>query len=124
MGPPAAAGPPLQIALRAAPCSTILWASWDLIEVYDLRNLRSHAGTRLRCGRLATFGTFMTRSRTDPRAIPKGEFIGHPPGLAFLFATEMWERFSYYGMRALLVLYMVRYLLLPGHEDVIGLSAA
>ena len=33
--------------------------------------------------------------------------------MTFLFATEMWERFSYYGMRALLVLYMVKYLLLP-----------
>lgn len=32
---------------------------------------------------------------------------GHPPGLTTLFLTEMWERFSYYGMRALLVLYMV-----------------
>ena len=50
--------------------------------------------------------------------------FGHPRGLAFLFATEMWERFSYYGMRALLVLYMVKYLLLPGHaENVIGLGA-
>jgi POT family proton-dependent oligopeptide transporter len=35
--------------------------------------------------------------------IPKGEFLGHPKGLFLLFATEMWERFSYYGMRALLV---------------------
>jgi len=34
-------------------------------------------------------------------------FFGHPRGLATLFFTEMWERFSYYGMRALLVLYMV-----------------
>src|ERR1043166_8992557 len=52
-----------------------------------------------------------------------GEFLGHPRGLAFLFATEMWERFSYYGMRALLVLYMVRYLLKPEHaNDVIGLA--
>jgi len=50
--------------------------------------------------------------------------FGHPPGLAFLFATEMWERFSYYGMRALLVLYMVKYLFLPGHaETVIGYAA-
>ncbi len=32
---------------------------------------------------------------------------GHPPGLKYLFLTEMWERFSYYGMRALLVLYLV-----------------
>ena len=31
---------------------------------------------------------------------------GHPPGLYLLFATEMWERMSYYGMRGLLVLYL------------------
>src|SRR5215470_15271168 len=52
------------------------------------------------------------------------DLFGHPRGLSFLFATEMWERFSYYGMRALLVLYMVKYLLHPGHaENVIGLAA-
>jgi proton-dependent oligopeptide transporter, POT family len=52
------------------------------------------------------------------------DLFGHPRGLTFLFATEMWERFSYYGMRALLVLYMVKMLLLPGHaENVIGLGA-
>ncbi|MFN2239706.1 MAG: oligopeptide:H+ symporter, partial [Thermoanaerobaculia bacterium] len=33
-------------------------------------------------------------------------FFGHPRGLATLFFTEMWERFSFYGMRALLILYM------------------
>jgi proton-dependent oligopeptide transporter, POT family len=33
-------------------------------------------------------------------------FLGHPPGLFLLFLVEMWERFSYYGMRALLVLYL------------------
>ncbi|MEP6795983.1 MAG: peptide MFS transporter [Saprospiraceae bacterium] len=33
-------------------------------------------------------------------------FFGHPPGLATLFFTEMWERFSYYGGRAMLILYM------------------
>src|ERR1700692_2088830 len=38
-------------------------------------------------------------------------FLGHPVGLFILFFTEMWERFSYYGMRALLVLYMVDYLI-------------
>jgi POT family proton-dependent oligopeptide transporter len=41
------------------------------------------------------------------------DLFGHPRALTFLFATEMWERFSYYGMRALLVLYMVKYLLAP-----------
>ena len=33
-------------------------------------------------------------------------FFGHPRGLSTLFFTEMWERFSYYGMRALLILFM------------------
>lgn len=39
------------------------------------------------------------------------EYFGHPSGLFVLFFTEMWERFSYYGMRSLLVLYMTQYLL-------------
>jgi len=43
---------------------------------------------------------------TDLR-IPPGTLLGHPKGLFLLFMTEMWERFSYYGMRALLVLYVV-----------------
>jgi POT family proton-dependent oligopeptide transporter len=52
-----------------------------------------------------------------------GDLFGHPRGLTFLFATEMWERFSYYGMRALLVLYMTRYLLTPERAGgVIGLD--
>jgi POT family proton-dependent oligopeptide transporter len=52
------------------------------------------------------------------------EIFGHPRALSYLFATEMWERFSYYGMRSLLVLYMVKYLLLPQRAaDIIGLSS-
>ena len=48
-------------------------------------------------------------------------FFGHPKGPAFLAFTEAWERFSYYGMQTLLVLYMVHQLLLPGHvENVVG----
>ena len=35
------------------------------------------------------------------------QIFGHPAGLYVLFFTEMWERFSYYGMRAILVLYLV-----------------
>jgi POT family proton-dependent oligopeptide transporter len=59
-----------------------------------------------------------------PGPAARAEFLGHPRGLAFLFATEMWERFSYYGMRALLVLYMVKYVLLPGMAgQVVGLAA-
>ena len=41
-------------------------------------------------------------------------FFGHPGGLSTLFFTEMWERFSYYGMRAFLILYMVHVL---GFDD-------
>ena len=56
-------------------------------------------------------------------AVP-AEIFGHPKGLTFLFTTEMWERFSYYGMRSLLVLYMTKYLLLPEHAGgVRGLDA-
>jgi POT family proton-dependent oligopeptide transporter len=40
-------------------------------------------------------------------AAPAAARKGHPLGLYFLFGTEMWERFSYYGMRAILVLYLV-----------------
>ncbi|MBC7985792.1 MAG: peptide MFS transporter [Sphingomonadaceae bacterium] len=47
-------------------------------------------------------------------------FLGHPKGLGYLAFTEAWERFSYYGMQTLLVLYMVNELLLPGHVDNIG----
>jgi proton-dependent oligopeptide transporter, POT family len=57
------------------------------------------------------------------QARPGATLLGHPRALTFLFATEMWERFSYYGMRALLVLYMTKYLLHPDHADgVIGLA--
>src|ERR1043165_9965469 len=52
------------------------------------------------------------------------DLFGHPKGLTVLFGTEMWERFSYYGMASLLVLYLVKYLLLPGQvEAVIGYQA-
>jgi POT family proton-dependent oligopeptide transporter len=47
----------------------------------------------------------------------RGLFLGHPKGLAFLAMTEAWERFSFYGMRGLLVLYLVQELLLPGRID-------
>jgi len=45
------------------------------------------------------------------------QMFGHPRGLTYLFATEMWERFAYYGMRAILILYLVNFLLLPGHAE-------
>jgi proton-dependent oligopeptide transporter, POT family len=55
---------------------------------------------------------------------PAPDFLGHPRGLAVLCATEAWERFSYFGNTALVVLYMVKYLLQPGMaETVLGFGA-
>jgi POT family proton-dependent oligopeptide transporter len=51
-----------------------------------------------------------TAASTTPASMPavtRDTWLGHPKGLFLLFATEMWERFSYYGMRALLVLSLV-----------------
>ncbi|MDI1249119.1 MAG: peptide MFS transporter [Lacunisphaera sp.] len=50
-------------------------------------------------------------------------FLGHPRGLGYIAFAEAWERFSYYGMQTLLVLYMTRQLLLPGHvENIAGFT--
>ncbi len=46
-----------------------------------------------------------------PRGLQDTSFFGHPKGLAILFFTEMWERFSYYGMRGLLVFYLAQHFL-------------
>jgi POT family proton-dependent oligopeptide transporter len=53
----------------------------------------------------------MNGATGSPAAVASKQrtFLGHPVGLYILFFTEMWERFSYYGMRGLLVLYMVNY---------------
>jgi POT family proton-dependent oligopeptide transporter len=50
-------------------------------------------------------------------------FLGHPTGLFVLFFAEMWERFSYYGMRALLVLYLTKHFLFD-REAAYGLYGA
>ncbi|MEO7326858.1 MAG: MFS transporter, partial [Dokdonella sp.] len=42
-------------------------------------------------------------------ALAPVEFFGHPKGLYICFFTEMWERFSFYGMKALLLLYLTKY---------------
>ncbi|MDI5898926.1 peptide MFS transporter [Flavobacterium yafengii] len=42
-------------------------------------------------------------------ALNKEEFFGHPKALFILFFTEMWERFSFYGMKALLIFYLTKY---------------
>lgn len=52
-------------------------------------------------------------TQTMPLPKPGGEhtILGHPRGLLILFLTEMWERFSYYGMRALLIIYLTQHFL-------------
>lgn len=65
----------------------------------------------------------MSSSHLTPSAGPDSDraFLGHPRGLGYIAFAEAWERFSYYGMQTLLVLYMTRQLLLPGHvENVAG----
>jgi len=63
-------------------------------------------------------------SLTDGGALsPRKTFLGHPRGLVILFLTEMWERFSYYGMRALLVLYLTQHFLF-GPKEAQGIYAA
>ncbi|MBZ5611919.1 MAG: oligopeptide:H+ symporter [Acidobacteriia bacterium] len=58
--------------------------------------------------------TTVSTPQTDTR------FFGHPRGLATLFFTEMWERFSYYGMRAILILFMTA----PASSGGLGFSVA
>src|SRR5690554_6885925 len=53
-------------------------------------------------------GTVEARGTTAPA---RQEILGHPRGLVILFFTEMWERFSYYGMRGLLILYLTQHFL-------------
>src|SRR5688572_27502625 len=64
---------------------------------------RAHAQTDRNAHRkLRGRGRGMTVAPTPSSA----QWFGHPRGLSTLFFTEMWERFSYYGMRALLILFM------------------
>jgi POT family proton-dependent oligopeptide transporter len=70
---------------------------------------------------MSTSATLIT---TAPSDAEDTSFLGHPKGLGFIVFTEAWERFSFYGMQALLVLYMSSYLLHPGTvESVAGFTA-
>ena len=64
-------------------------------------------------------------AETSAPAVMEGTFLGHPKGLFVLFLTEMWERFSYYGMRSLLALYMLNYLFIKPEvgKQVLGFNA-
>jgi POT family proton-dependent oligopeptide transporter len=61
---------------------------------------------------------------TDELKTPPATVFGHPTGLFMLFFAEMWERFSYYGMRALLVFYMIKGFLNYGDSDAYAVYGA
>jgi POT family proton-dependent oligopeptide transporter len=70
----------------------------------------------------------MTDHAIEPGLVPPAgrakTFFGEPRALAYLAFTEAWERFSYYGMTAILVLYLTQSLLLSGHvENIAGFPA-
>ncbi|NOZ66116.1 MAG: peptide MFS transporter [Alphaproteobacteria bacterium] len=58
----------------------------------------------------------MSDTTIDPNIKAK-EFMGHPKGLYVLFFTEMWERFSYYGMRGLLIFYLTQHFLFSDEKS-------
>jgi len=66
----------------------------------------------------------MTQSAQASHPPQGGHFFGHPRGLATLFFTEMWERFSYYGMRGVLILFMVDAIQTGGLGLTVGTAAA
>ena len=65
----------------------------------------------------------MTNGTSTPQIDDRG-FFGHPKGLSVLFFSELWERFSFYGMRALLVLYMYKELGYPNSPKAYGIYGA
>ncbi|MBR9826866.1 MAG: peptide MFS transporter [Alphaproteobacteria bacterium] len=70
----------------------------------------------------------LTDTTATPPAQPPAEkkdtsFFGHPKGLAILFLTEMWERFSYYGMRGLLIIYLTQHFLFSDERSYIMYGA-
>ena len=102
---------------------TFIWAKSGGLRVSegaDAHRIRSPAGpgtanvasNRVICINASPGnGAAMTTNKRDTA------FLGHPVGLGWLSAAEFWERFSYYGMQALLVLYMTHSVLLPGHVE-------
>lgn len=58
----------------------------------------------------------MVEAKAEESVARSGFFAGHPRGLGVLFFTELWERFSFYGMRALLIFYLTKHFLFSDRE--------
>jgi len=87
----------------------------------------SRGAGRDRCASRPAAGPFLPKGGAHLSTFPRTDrtILGHPPGLFILFFTEMWERMSYYGMRSLLVLYMVDHLFIRPDvgQAVLGFNA-
>ena len=66
----------------------------------------------------------MHNAMHDESTVQHETLFGHPVGLFTLFFAEMWERFSYYGMRALLVFYMIKDFLAYSDKRAYGVYGA
>ncbi len=65
----------------------------------------------------------ITPDQSTSKSGSDNSFLGHPRGLIILFFTEMWERFSYYGMRGLLILYLTQHFLFSDERSTIMYGA-
>ena len=59
----------------------------------------------------------MNTHNTSSTSVDEKTILGHPRGLVILFFTEMWERFSYYGMRGLLIIYLTQHFLMSDESS-------
>ena len=59
----------------------------------------------------------MNTLNTSSTSVDEKTILGHPRGLVILFFTEMWERFSYYGMRGLLIIYLTQHFLMSDESS-------
>src|SRR5579859_6861932 len=98
--------------------------SWPQTGTRRYRSSRQTSPSPIgsRCWALqACWSCFMAGCSAEPKPHDQDPMnrtlFGHPIGLTTLFGTEMWERFSYYGMRALLILYLTKYVLLSPHVE-------
>lgn len=72
----------------------------------------------------AALGEVAGKEKRYRERLEDSAFFGHPRGLGFIVGLEAWERFSFYGMQALLMLYLTQHLLAPAVADgVVGLTA-
>ena len=90
-----------RLLLTNQPYTRLKNGKWALLDTWAVEELQEVLRDCSPQQHMSTDTTGAGNMTADP------QFIPHPAGLRTLFFTEMWERFSYYGMRAFLILYMV-----------------